>query len=143
MKVRMRAMVLLITLLCSASYAHSPRPGAKDLQAIRAVIEQEFQALQRGDGATAYALISPEVRRKFRSSDTFVEMLKNNYRPVAEPQAFSFLQHAFVGRSAVQLVEIVTTDAQVVLALFVMNRQPDQRWMIASCELRPSFRSAA
>jgi hypothetical protein len=131
----MRALLLLLCLFAVPALAET---GAADREEIRRVIERQLAAIRRDDGAAAFALASPNIRRMFGDPDTFMAMVRNGYQPVYRPREVQFRQLVDTPDGPVQQVLLVGPDNVPVVALYVMERQPDGGWRINGCYLTPS-----
>ena len=67
-----------------------------------------------------------------------MQMVRTGYSAVYRPGSVRFLDHFVVSGQAVQPLEIVTSDDEVVVAFYIMERQPDGTWRIAGCKLEGS-----
>ena len=61
-----------------------------DQTAIRGVIEGQVEAFRRDDGEAAFGYASPNIRSLFGTSETFMDVVRQGYRPVYRPQVFEF-----------------------------------------------------
>jgi ketosteroid isomerase-like protein len=117
--------------------------GPDDRAAIRAVIEQQLAAFQADDGAAAFDLAAPAIRRQFATADNFMRMVQQGYQPVYRPREVAFGELTATEEGIIQRVELVGPDGQPVTALYVMEKQPDGRWLINGCILTASKEKAA
>jgi hypothetical protein len=109
-------------------------PGAP--AEIQAVIEAQLAAFRRDDGAAAFALASPTIRGIFRTPERFMEMVRGGYQPVYRPRRYRFLELGMERGQPVQRVLFVGPDGMAVIALYLMERQPDGGWRIDGVFLR-------
>lgn len=110
-----------------------------DRAAIVRVIDTQMQAFQRDDGNGAFAVASPGIRRMFGDADTFMTMVRDGYRPVYRPQRVRFLDIVDHHGRPAQRVYVVGPNGVAVVALYLMERQADGRWLIDGCILtRPA-----
>ncbi len=112
--------------------------GPADRAAIRAVIEAQLAAFQRDDAAAAFAHASPAIQRHFGDAETFMAMVKSSYQPVYRPARVAFRDvRRLKGRPA-QIIDIIGADGRPVVAVYVMEKQPDGRWRIGGVFLTKS-----
>lgn len=105
--------------------------------AIQAVIELQLSAFRRDDRAEAFSYASPAIRGKFRSADNFMAMVRRGYAAVHRPVEVDFLEaRSFQGVIA-QAVRFVGPDGRTVIAVYMMERQPDGRWLIDGVQITP------
>lgn len=112
--------------------------GAADRAAIRHVIEGQLDAFRRDDGAAAFAFASPTIRRMFSTPDHFMDMVRRGYRAVYRPRWLEFRALVEAEGKIVQPVLVLGPDHVAVMALYVMERQPDGAWLIDGCYLVPA-----
>jgi hypothetical protein len=109
--------------------------GDADRAAIVRVIDVQMQAFRRDDGDGAFAVASPGIRRMFGDADTFLTMVRDGYRPVYRPQRVRFLDIVDHHGRPAQRVFVVGPNGVAVIALYLMERQADGRWLIDGCIL--------
>jgi hypothetical protein len=122
-----------LALLFLAGRARAQAPAAvsqADRLAIRRVIESQLAAFQRDDGPGAFAFASPTIRSIFVTPETFLAMVKNTYQPVYRPREVAFRELVSLAGAPAQEVYLVGPDGQAVIALYVMERQPDGSWRV-------------
>jgi Domain of unknown function (DUF4864) len=110
-------------------------PSEADWVSIRAVIGSQLDAFKRDDADTAFSLASPGIQKQFRTAGEFMHMVRTGYSAVYRPGTVRFLEHFVLSGQPVQPLEIVTPDDAVVIAFYIMERQPDGDWKIAGCAL--------
>jgi hypothetical protein len=114
-------------------------PGPDDRAAVERVIRDQLAAFARDDGAAAYALAAPSIRRLFPTVEIFMRMVANGYRPVYRARSAVFRDLVVENGLPVQRVLLTGPDGRVWLALYTMERQQDGAWLIAGCTLlRPA-----
>jgi hypothetical protein len=116
-----------------AGGAMAPDPDEK--AAIERVIRDQLAAFARNDGAAAYALAAPSLRRLFSSVEIFMRMVERAYPPLWRARAAVFRDLVIENGEPVQRVLLTGPDGRVWLALYAMERQPDGAWRIAGCTL--------
>jgi hypothetical protein len=133
-------LVLLAGLLTGASHASADQqePADADWEAIQGVITAQLEAFRRDDATTAFSFASPSIQKQFHTPGEFMQMVRTGYSPVYRPGSVRFLDHFVVSGQVVQPLEIVTSDGEVVVAFYIMERQPDGTWRIAGCKLEGS-----
>jgi hypothetical protein len=107
-----------------------------DRKAIRDVIGRQVEAFRRDDGDAAFSLASPDVQRLFGTSETFMTMVRNGYRPVYRPRVFEFGDIVEFNGQLAQKVRVVGPDGRRVTAIYPMMRLPDGSWRIDGCFLQ-------
>ncbi|MCW5751405.1 MAG: DUF4864 domain-containing protein [Alphaproteobacteria bacterium] len=130
--------VALAGVLASAPAPWAAEPTAAENQAIRQVIERQLQAFQRDDGEGAFVHAAPSIRAIFGTAERFMAMVRSGYAPVYRPREVEFRRRMEVEGKPAQEVFLVGPDGRPVIALYVMERQADGRWLIAGCYLLPA-----
>ena len=123
--------VLVIAVLLLPAYAQDSTEGP----AIRDVISSQLAAFGRDDGPGAFAFASPTIRAKFQTAEIFMDMVRRYYTPVYRPSEVSFQKLLESPRGPVQEVLLVGPNGQVVIALYLMELQPDASWKINGVQL--------
>jgi hypothetical protein len=132
-----RLLALLGTMLVLALPAHAQaQVSAADRTAIRNVIEGQVEAFRRDDGAAAFGYASPNIQGLFGTAETFMEMVRQGYRPVYRPQSFEFREIVTLHGMVTQKVHVIGPDGRPVTAFYPMTRQPDGSWRIEGCYLQ-------
>jgi len=125
------------------SVAVQDDPSQADWESIREVITSQLDAFQRDDADAAFSFASPGIQKQFHTPDEFMRMVRAGYGAVYRPGTVRFLEHFVLSEQPVQPLEIVTPDDQVVIAFYIMERQPDGSWKIAGCALGASSARSA
>ena len=73
-----------------AAAAQEAALSDNDRAAIRDIIGKQVEAFRRDDGDAAFGFASPTIQGMFGSSDIFMDMVRQGYRPVYRPRAFDF-----------------------------------------------------
>ena len=134
----------LITGMVLAATAAPALPGkgdrlsAADRQKIQLVITLQIKAFERNDETRAFSYSTPEIRKYFGSSRTFMEMVRSNYSVLYKNASREFLEAAVIDGSVVQPLRIVTREGEAVVALYTLEKQADKEWRIGGCEIAPS-----
>lgn len=134
-----RRLLLLLCLFAGAAPAASPADAVvqeQDWTAIQAVISAQLEAFRRDDADTAYSFAAPEIRQLYPTPDEFMLMVRVGYRAVYRPRETLFLKPMTVGGQPVQPLQILTSDNELIVAYYLMRRQPDGSWKIGGCSLK-------
>ncbi|HQS18886.1 DUF4864 domain-containing protein [Reyranella sp.] len=131
----LRFLALLGALLALALPAQA-QVSEPDRSAIRDVIERQIEAFRRDDGAAAFGYASPSIQGMFGSPDTFMDMVRQGYRPVYRPRAVEFREIVTLQGMVTQKVHVIGPDGRPVTALYPMSRQADGTWRIEGCYLQ-------
>ena len=136
MAFRLLAFIGLIVGLATAALAQQPDVSAADRAAIRDIIQSQVDAFRRDDGDAAFGYASPSIQGMFGEPDTFMEMVRQGYRPVYRPKVFDFREIVTLHGEIAQKVHVVGPDGRPVTALYPMTQLPDGSWRINGCYLQ-------
>lgn len=131
----LRLFALLGTMLALALPAQAQVSPA-DQTAIREVIGGQVEAFRRDDGAAAFGYASPGIQGMFGTAETFMDMVRQGYRPVYRPQVFEFREIVTLQGMVTQKVHVIGPDGRPVTAFYPMTQQPDGSWRIEGCYLQ-------
>ena len=135
--------LLVLLLLCSALTrpAWADAPPAKDVQAVRAVITAQLQALAADDAVRAFSYAAPAIRSQFGDAATFIGMVRQGYPVLIRPRATAFFQAELVdgvaGALITQVVQVQGSDGSRWLATYQLQRQANRQWRISGCSVVP------
>ncbi|WP_428676213.1 DUF4864 domain-containing protein [Reyranella sp.] len=131
----LRFLALLGALLALALPAQA-QLSEPDRSAIRDVIERQIEAFRRDDGEAAFGYASPSIQGMFGTSETFMDMVRQGYRPVYRPRAVEFREIVTLQGMPTQKVHVIGPDGRPVTAFYPMSRQADGSWRIEGCYLQ-------
>lgn len=133
----LRLFALLGTMLALALPGQAQtQVSPADQTAIREVIEGQVEAFRRDDGAAAFGYASPSIQGIFGTAETFMDMVRQGYRPVYRPQVFEFREIVTLQGMVTQKVHVIGPDGRPVTAFYPMTQQPDGSWRIEGCYLQ-------
>ena len=110
--------------------------SASDQTAIRDAIEGQVEAFRRDDGAAAFGYASPAIQGLFGHAESFMDMVRQGYRPVYRPRVFEFREIVVLHGTVTQKVHVIGPDGRPVTAFYPMAQQPDGSWRIEGCTLQ-------
>ncbi len=128
--------------------AAAPAPAAlikltaADRQKIQRVITLQIRAFERNDEAVAFSYATPNARRYFGTPRAFMDMVRASYSALYKHSSREFLEAAVIEGVVVQPLKILTSDGEIIVALYTVEQQADKEWRVGSCELAPSTLSA-
>ncbi len=114
-----------------------------DREKIQRIITLQLRAFERNDEAIAFSYATADTRKYFGSPRQFMEMVRSGYAPLLKHSTREFLEAANVNGLVIQPVKLLTTDGDIVVAVYTMERQADNEWRIGGCELAPKSLQAA
>ena len=133
----LRLFALLGTMLALALPGQAQtQVSPADQTAIREVIGGQVEAFRRDDGAAAFGYASPSIQGIFGTAETFMDMVRQGYRPVYRPQVFEFREIVTLQGMVTQKVHVIGPDGRPVTAFYPMTQQPDGSWRIEGCYLQ-------
>ena len=129
-------LTLLFSILLLAAEVRAQQPAPADVEQFQRIISDQITAFRADNGAAAYSYAAPAIKRLFPSSEVFMEMVRQGYRPVYRPSRFAFgeVTEEVQGRPT-QQVTIIDENGKAWSALYVFERQPDGSWKIIGCSL--------
>lgn len=112
-------------------------PQDTDAQQVQAVVAQQFSAFAMDDADRAFETATPSVRETFGNAGVFLAVIRGMYPMVYQAASVTFHKPLTEDGTAVQLVEIRNPErgggAKSWLAVFALERQPDDSWRISNC----------
>ena len=129
--------MVLPLLLALPALAQHQELTAADQTAIQTTIERQLAALRHDDAAGAFAFASPGIQAKFGTPDVFLHMVQTAYAPVYRPQHVAFKDLQILDDTPTQFVFLIGPDGVPVMAVYLMQKQPDSAWKIDGCYLMP------
>jgi hypothetical protein len=107
--------------------------------AAQSAIEGQLRAFLADDPETAYGYAAPNIKRIFPTQDAFMAMVRSAYRPVHQPQSFSFgPAEASADGKIAQRVQLTGPDGKDYEALYTLERHADGTFLITGVSLRAS-----
>lgn len=117
--------------------AFAQTPQDTDAQQVQAVVAQQFSAFAMDDADRAFETATPSVRETFGNAGVFLAVIRGMYPMVYQAASVTFHKPLTDNGTAMQLVEIRNpdggADSQSWLAVFALERQPDNSWRISNC----------
>lgn len=132
----MRFFTLVGIALASASMqlkARADTLSGVEAQQVQAVILAQLKAFSEDDAEAALATATPEVRKSVGDAARFLAIVRGNYPMIYHAAGFGFLPPALQKGQALQVVTLRDREDRTWLALFSLERQPDNTWRIGSC----------
>lgn len=108
-----------------------------DQSAIRSVIERQLQAFQRDDALGAFTFATPAIQTQFGTPEHFMLMVRTHYHPIYRPRSVMFEGFTTVQGNLAQKVMLMGQAGDIVMALYLMEKQPAGEWRINGCFLVP------
>lgn len=109
--------------------------ASADAKQARAVVQAQLDALRTDDAVAAFALAKPGIREQLGTPERFMAMVRAGYPMLIRPASTSFLEPALIDGDVAQGVRITDATGAVWLAVYRLQRQPDQSWRIGACEV--------
>jgi hypothetical protein len=127
-------MIAAIALAASfSSRAHAETLAENDAQQIQGIVVAQFQAFADDDADRAFQTATPAVQAAIGNPGHFLAMVRGAYPMVYRPGSVHFQKPEVDDGNVLQLVEIRDADGKSWLALFALERQPDDTWRISGC----------
>ena len=109
--------------------------SSEDRATIRMMIADQIEAFRRDDADGAYGFAAPDIKRLFPTPERFMEMVRNQYRPVYRPRSVAFGEATETADGVLQKVFLTGPDGREWLAAYLAERQEDGSWRISGCAL--------
>lgn len=135
MRVHLATTVLLWLAVVVSAAADGTRLAPEEARAVRAVIEAQLDAFRHDDAARAFSYATDNIHRRFRTAESFMEMVRSEYAVVYRPTSVEFDEPALLDDAVLQPVRLTDAAGRVWLALYPMVRGVDGTWRIDGCRL--------
>jgi len=109
-----------------------------DENSVRVVVQAQLAALARDDAVAAYSFAAPNVRESVKSAAQFMAMVRKNYPAIYRPTSTAFLKPEDHHGQVIQRVQVIDESGSSWLALYSLQRQKDQSWLITGCQVIPN-----
>jgi hypothetical protein len=132
----MRIFTLVGMALAAASLQLKARADTltgPDVQQVQQVVTAQLKAFSNEDADAAFAVATPEVRKSVGDPSRFLALVRGNYPMVHHPAGFAFLQPQVDKDQVLQAVALRDDEDKTWIALFTLERQPDNSWRIGAC----------
>ena len=106
-----------------------------DRATIRTMIADQIEAFRNDDATLAYGYAAPGIKRLFPTPERFMEMVRDQYRPVYRPQSVTFGEIVETPDGVLQRVFLTGPDGNGWIAAYLAERQADGSWRISGCTL--------
>ena len=108
---------------------------AFDEEQIISVVSGQLQAFQDDDFEKAYSYASPTIKTIFPDYKKFRDMVVGQYQAVYRPKSINFGNVTTQGGTTFLEVYLVDPDGIFVTAIYTMQQQEDDSWLINGCFL--------
>ena len=108
---------------------------AFDEEQIISVVSSQLQAFQDDDFEKAYSYASPTIKTIFPDHKKFRDMVVGQYQAVYRPKSINFGNVTTQGGTTFLEVYLVDPDGIFVTAIYTMQQQEDDSWLINGCFL--------
>ena len=108
---------------------------AFDEEQIVSVVSAQLQAFQDDDFEKAYSYASPTIQTIFPDYKKFRDMIVGQYQAVYRPKSINFGSVTTQGGTTFLEVYLVDPDGIFVTAIYTMQQQEDDSWLINGCFL--------
>lgn len=112
--------------------------GALDGPAFQSIIKNQMSAFAAGNAKAAFSFATKTLQQRFQTPEVFMQMVREGYRPVYEPQSVTFGQSRMTRLGPTQEVYVTGPMGGNWLALYSFEQQEDGSWRISGCYLTRS-----
>lgn len=132
------AAALVLALITVVAWASSPAAddSSKDAD-IQETILRQIEAFANNDGEQAWSYASEGIKRRFGSSEVFVNMVREVYPAVHQATAIEFTERVPHGAFEIQVVRLQGPDGKRWDAYYRMV-MTEGDWKIAGVRLHPA-----
>jgi len=131
-------LLLMIVLGFAIVWPSQPLAGNNDKEAeIRAAILGQIEAFANNDGEQAWAFASEGIKRRFGSSQVFVDMAREAYPAVHNATEIEFTENVPHDMFHIQVVKLEGPEGKSWDAYYRMV-QAEGAWKIAGVRLQPA-----
>ena len=106
---------------------------AENTQVVRAVVEQQLNALANEDALQAFALADQDLRTQFGTADAFLATVREQYPMLMHPTSLLFLKPETDGTIAMQRVRVADEGGASWTLTYLLNREGGKQWRISGC----------
>ncbi|PSB11703.1 hypothetical protein C7B62_04735 [Pleurocapsa sp. CCALA 161] len=105
-----------------------------DKMLIRQLIENQLQAFQANDLATALSLTSPKIQHEFTPPE-FSQIISDKYGALLKPRSVMFRGFTLVNNFPALIAMIMDREGNLVKVIFIVQHQQDYSWRVHGYEL--------
>jgi len=132
-----KIIIAAITLLCSlSSLVLFAEERTTNEVAIQSVIRDQLSAFQSGDHERAFSHAAPTIKQIFKNTDNFINMVRNGYSPLYDPDSFVFSRSLKQGDTMYQEVLVTDQSGKQWQAVYTL-KQVDGVWKITGVKMEP------
>ncbi|PXX92651.1 DUF4864 domain-containing protein [Marinobacter vulgaris] len=128
--------ILLAAMALFVLWSSQPLAGDKD-EEIRDTILRQIEAFANDDQEQAWAYASEGIKRRFGSSQVFIDMVREAYPAVHSATAIEFTERVPHGSFEIQVVKLQGPEGKRWDAYYRMV-MTDGAWKIAGVRLEPA-----
>ncbi|MEP3427645.1 MAG: DUF4864 domain-containing protein [Roseibium sp.] len=114
-----------------------------DSSTFQKIIKNQMSAFATDDASKAFSFATNSLQKRFQSPEFFMEMVRQGYQPVYQPQSVSFGRSKMTGFGPTQEVFVTGPKGHDWVALYSFEQQEDGSWRISGCYLTKSNGFAA
>ena len=130
------ALSIVVILSPVGAQAMDPQPAelqVRDVAEIRNTILQQLEAFRADDADRAFSYAAPEIRRRFKTAEMFLTMVRKSYQAVYRPRFSELLPIQRIEGNIVQPLAVIGPSGILETAFYIMEPQPRGGWKIGAC----------
>jgi hypothetical protein len=104
---------------------------------VKATVQAQLAAFAADDAEQAFAFATLTIQNIFQTPANFMTMVRQAYPVVYRPAKVMFLSPRTLDAAVAQPVHLTDAAGQSWLAMYMLERQADGRWLINGCVLVP------
>ncbi|KZM49744.1 DUF4864 domain-containing protein [Labrenzia sp. OB1] len=109
-----------------------------DSGAFQEIIKNQMNAFATDDAGAAFSFAANSLKQRFQTPEFFMEMVRQGYQPVYNPQSVTFGRSMMTKIGPTQEVYVTGPKGKNWLALYSFEEQSDGSWRISGCYLTKS-----
>jgi len=109
-----------------------------DASAFQKIIKNQMSAFATGNAKEAFSFATSSLQQRFQTPEFFMEMVRQGYQPVYQPQSVTFGRSKMTKLGPTQEVYVTGPKGKNWLALYSFEQQDDGSWRISGCYLTTS-----
>lgn len=129
---------VLLTGVLFTGIAQAQSALSEQDQAIQEVIRDQLTAFQTKDYDRSFSHAAPTIKQIFKTTDRFVGMVKNGYKPLYNPSSFAITRSIEQGGSVYQEVIVTDQTGTQWQAVYTLKKQEDGTWKITGVKMEPT-----
>ena len=135
---RVLSFVMLGFLGTSLASADTTSLSSKDEKQIVGVVKAQLNAFAKDDSAKAFSYAAPNIKSLLGSAEQFMEMVRTQYAVIYRPGSTIFMRPQGHYGEAVLQIRLTDDKGAPWTALYTLQKQKNNAWLITGCTVEVS-----